>query len=57
MSKNLILAYDYPLLGAFWTMLWIFMWVLWLFLLFRVIGDIFRDDSMGGWGRPAGSSS
>lgn len=57
MSKNLILAYDYPLMGAFWTMLWIFMWVLWLFLLFRVIGDIFRDDSMGGWGRPDGSSS
>lgn len=51
MSENVILAYDYPLLGAFWTMLWIFMWVLWLFLLFRVIGDIFRDDSMGGWGK------
>ena len=42
------LAYDYPVLGAFWTILWIFLWVLWIFLLFRVVVDIFRDDSLGG---------
>lgn len=51
MSSDLFLAYDYPLLGAFWTMMLIFLWVLWIMLLFRVIGDIFRDDSMGGWGK------
>ncbi|GAA4690624.1 membrane protein [Phytohabitans rumicis] len=45
------LAYDYPLLGAFWTMLWFFLWILWLILLFRIILDIFRDDSLGGWGK------
>jgi uncharacterized membrane protein len=43
------LAYDYPVLGAFWTIMWIFLWVIWIFLLFRIIGDIFRDDSMNGW--------
>lgn len=42
------LAYDYPVLGAFWTVMWIFLWVMWIFLLFRVIVDIFRDDSLGG---------
>lgn len=45
------LAYDYPLLGAMWTTLWLFLWVLWFFLLFRIIGDIFRDDSLGGWAK------
>jgi len=43
-----MLAYDYPLLGAFWTMMIFFLWVIWLFILFRVIADIFRSDDMGG---------
>ncbi|MDW4910478.1 SHOCT domain-containing protein [Streptomyces sp. ADMS] len=51
MSDNLYLAYDYPLLGAFWTMMWIFLWILWIILLFRVIGDVFVDDSLSGWGK------
>lgn len=45
------LAYDYPVLGAFWTAMWIFLWVLWIVLLFRIIGDIFRDDTLGGGGK------
>lgn len=42
------LAYDYPVLGAFWTILLFSLAVLWFILLFRVVADIFRDDSMGG---------
>jgi hypothetical protein len=42
---------DYPLLNIFLTMLWFFLWVMWLILLFRVIGDIFRDDGLNGWGK------
>ncbi|WP_030690171.1 SHOCT domain-containing protein [Streptomyces globisporus] len=42
---------DYPLLNLFWTMLWFFIWIMWLFLLFKVITDIFRDHSLGGWGK------
>jgi signal transduction histidine kinase len=45
------LAYDYPLLGAFWTTMWVFLWVLWFILLFRIIGDILRDDSLSGWAK------
>ncbi|MFD9334628.1 SHOCT domain-containing protein [Streptomyces sp. NPDC060028] len=45
------LAVDYPLLNMFWTMMLCFVWVLWFMLLFRVIGDIFRDDEMTGWGK------
>ncbi|TDT15893.1 phospholipase D-like protein [Ilumatobacter fluminis] len=45
-----MLAYDYPLLGLFWTMLMVFLWVAWLFLLFRIFADIFRSG-MGGWSK------
>ncbi len=43
-----MLAYDYPLMGLFWTMLWFFLWFAWLMLLFRVFADIFRSKDMGG---------
>jgi hypothetical protein len=44
-------AQNYPLLNLFWTMLWFFLWVLWLFLLVRVAIDIFRSEDMSGWGK------
>jgi hypothetical protein len=46
-----VLAYDYPLLGMFWTFLWFFLWIAWIVVLFRVIFDIFRSKDMGGWGK------
>ncbi|MFB4300879.1 SHOCT domain-containing protein [Actinomadura sp. NTSP31] len=46
---------DYPLLGVFWTTMWFFLWILWFALLFRVIADLFRDDSLSG-GAKAGWS-
>ncbi|MFD3546642.1 SHOCT domain-containing protein [Streptomyces sp. NPDC058655] len=49
MDGSVYLAYDYPVLGAFWTVMWIFLWVMWLVLLFRVIVDVFRDHEMSGW--------
>ncbi|MFE3765289.1 SHOCT domain-containing protein [Streptomyces sp. NPDC059104] len=49
MQASVYLAYDYPVLGAFWTVMWIFLWVLWLVLLFRIIVDLFRDHEMNGW--------
>ena len=42
---------DYPLLNLFLTMLYFFLWIAWLFLLFRIILDIFRSDDLGGWGK------
>ncbi|MFP3991425.1 SHOCT domain-containing protein [Streptomyces sp. E11-3] len=42
---------DYPLLNLFLTMLYFFLWIMWLFLLFRVVMDIFRDDELSGWGK------
>jgi Short C-terminal domain/Phospholipase_D-nuclease N-terminal len=43
-----MIAADYPLLELFWTMLWFFLWVAWLMLLFRTLGDIFRSRDLGG---------
>jgi len=42
---------SHPLLNAFWMMLWFFLWVIWLMLLFRVFGDVFRDRDLSGWGK------
>ena len=39
-----MIAYDYPLLGLFWTAFIVFIWIAWLMLLFRVIFDIFRSE-------------
>jgi hypothetical protein len=46
-----MLAYDFPVLGAFLALLWFFLWVTWIFLLFRTIGDIFRSDDLSGVGK------
>ena len=44
-------AQDYPLLNLFWTMMWVFLWTLWLFLVIRVALDIFRSSDMNGWAK------
>lgn len=44
-------AYDYPILGVFWSMVWLFLWIAWIFLLFRVIADLFRSHDMSGWAK------
>jgi type VI protein secretion system component VasK len=46
-----MLAYDYPAMGIFWSMLWFFLWIIWIMLLFRVIGDIFRSHDLGGFAK------
>jgi hypothetical protein len=43
-----MIAYDYPILGLFWSMLLFFLFFAWIILLFRVFADIFRSDDMGG---------
>jgi ABC-type multidrug transport system fused ATPase/permease subunit len=45
------LATDYPLLNLFWTMLWFFLFVVWIFAVFSVLADIFRSHDMGGWAK------
>jgi type VI protein secretion system component VasK len=42
---------DYPLLNLFWTMLWFFLFVAWIYLLIVVVTDIFRSDDLSGWAK------
>ena len=45
----MVLAADYPLLDAFWTIMIVFFWVLWFWLLITVFADLFRRHDMSGW--------
>ena len=44
-------SYSYPLLGAFWTIFEIFLWVIWIWILIYVFIDIFRSHDLSGWGK------
>src|SRR6478609_7104470 len=44
-------SYSYPLLGAFWTILEIFLWVIWIWILITVFIDIFRSHDLSGWSK------
>ena len=42
-------GYSYPLLGAFWTIVEIFLWVIWFWILITIFIDIFRSHDLNGW--------
>ena len=44
-------SYSYPLLGAFWTILEIFLWVISIWILVYVFIDIFRSRDLSGWAK------
>ena len=44
-------SYSYPLLGVFWTILQVFLWVIWFWILITVFIDIFRSHDLNGWGK------
>ena len=40
-----------PLLDLFWSMLWFFMFIIWIWLLITIFIDIFRSDDLGGFAK------
>jgi Short C-terminal domain/Phospholipase_D-nuclease N-terminal len=36
---------------VFWSMLWFFLWFIWIWLLIVVFGDIFRSRDLSGWAK------
>ena len=40
-----------PLFDLFWSMLWFFLFIAWIWVLVSVIADIFRSRDMGGWAK------
>jgi ABC-type multidrug transport system fused ATPase/permease subunit len=44
-------SYSYPILDAFWTILMIFLWVIWFWILITVFIDLFRSHDLSGWAK------
>ncbi len=42
---------GYPVLDVFWTMFEIFAFVIWFWLLFMILTDVFRSSDLSGWGK------
>ncbi len=36
---------------VFWSMLWFFLFFIWIWMLIVVFGDIFRSPDLSGWGK------
>jgi hypothetical protein len=41
-------AYTFGSGQLLWSMLWFFMFIIWIWVLIVIFGDIFRSDDMGG---------
>lgn len=49
----MVLAYNYPLLNLFWSILIFFGFFLWIWLLVTIFVDIFRSPDLSGFGKAA----
>jgi hypothetical protein len=47
----MLLAADYPFLDIVGTMLIFFAWVIWFWILIRVLVDVFRRRDISGWSK------
>ena len=47
----MVLAADYALLAVFWTIAFIALWALWLYLVISALMDNFRRVDHGGWAK------
>jgi hypothetical protein len=50
-ENPMVLAADYPFLDILWTMLIFFAWVIWFWILIRVLMDVFRRHDISGFGK------
>jgi Phospholipase_D-nuclease N-terminal len=51
----MVIAADYPFLDILGSMLIFFAWVIWFWMLIRVLTDVFRRHDLSGWGKAAWS--
>jgi hypothetical protein len=49
----MIVAADYPFLDVFWTILIVFAWVIWIWMMVYILSDLFSRTDIGGWGKAA----
>jgi hypothetical protein len=46
-----VVAADYPFLDVLWSMFVFFAFVIWVWILFSVLVDVFRRHDLSGWGK------
>jgi putative oligomerization/nucleic acid binding protein/phospholipase D-like protein len=44
-------AAEYPFLNIFWTMIIFFFWVIWIWMMVAILGDVFRRRDLSGWAK------
>jgi len=42
---------SYPALNVFWTIIEVFLWIIWFWILITVFIDIFRSPDLSGWAK------
>jgi hypothetical protein len=47
----MLMATSYPLLSVFWTILFIFLFVLWFWLVIVIFSDMFRRQDISGFSK------
>jgi hypothetical protein len=47
----MVIAADYPFLDVLWTMIIFFAWVVWIWMMIVILGDVFRRRDIGGWAK------
>jgi hypothetical protein len=46
---------DFGVGEVLWSLIWFFLFILWIMLVFRVFGDLFTDHKLSGWAKVAWS--
>ena len=47
----MLIASEWGAGQVFWSMMWFFLWFIWIWLLIIVFSDIFRSHDLGGWAK------
>ena len=47
----LIAEADLPFLELFWTMIIFFAWIIWIWTVISILGDLFRRHDVSGWSK------
>jgi Phospholipase_D-nuclease N-terminal len=47
----MVVAAEWGTGQVFWSMLWFFLFLIWIWLLITVFGDIFGSRDLSGWGK------
>jgi hypothetical protein len=46
-----VLVSEFGTGQVFWSLLWFFLWIIWLWMLIIVFTDIFRSSDLSGWAK------